>query len=152
MNVLNGIFENSLKQNLTYLLAIGGGIYIFKSTYEMISGFLKNRNQNKEIKILIQNEKAKIKQELLNNSKFEVCFYLYYKILHTIFKKDIIIFTQTRRNIFNQDDIERYITYVEDYLKILKFIEQHILQIIYEELEIDSTVSDNFKNDKFDIK
>jgi hypothetical protein len=152
MNYFNGLLENSLKQNLLYIMAVGGAFYISKSTYDFFINLIKERNENKEIKNLLQKEKLKISQEILKNSKNEICLQLYYKILNTVYKKDLLNFNKKRREIFNLDDIEKYITFCEEYLKDLKLIEENIFKIIYSDLKIDDNAQDGLKSEKIDMK
>lgn len=148
---MNGIMQNSLKQNLLYVLAIGGVCYISKSTYDFIFNLFKEKNQFKEIKNLIQKERAKLSNEQIATIQQEFILNLYYKILHTVYKKEIQNFNLKRRELFNIDDIERYLLFVEDYLKDLKLNEESIFRIIYDELKLDFSI-DILKADKLDIK
>jgi hypothetical protein len=156
-SIINGIYENSLKQNVVNFLAIGGGIYILKSSYNFITNYFKEKNENKEIKILIEKEKSKINTDLSlsqnqnYNKKNEIVFSLYFKILNTVYKKNFSTFNKKRLIIFNNDDIEKYINYVEEFLKNLKYVEENILRIIHEELKLDPE-SNDLKYDKINIR
>jgi hypothetical protein len=150
MNLINSILENSLKQNLVYVMAVGGACYITKSTYDLFSNIYRDRNENKEIKNLLEKEKLKINPENLNNITFrnEICVYLYYKILNTVFKKEISKFNKKRREIFLFNDTEKYYNYVNDYIRNLKLREENIFKIIYDELKIDESSLEEFKPEK----
>jgi hypothetical protein len=154
MNYINSILENSLKQNLMYVMAVGGAAYITKSTYDLFSNLIRERNENKEIKNLIEKEKLKFNPENLNNENYknELCVYLYYKILNTVFKKEIAIFNKKRREIFASEDLEKYWNYLIEYIKNLKLREENILKIIYDELKIDESQQEELKPEKLDIK
>lgn len=150
MDYLNGITRNSIRQNITYLLAVFGAGYILKSSYDVISSYLKDLNYNREISKIIENEKATINQELSADSKLQICFYLYYKILQTVYTKELSDFDKKRRFYFELDYLDKYISCVEEFLKNLKLIEQNILLIVNDSLKLEGS---NYTNqDKFNIK
>ena len=154
MNYVNSILNNSVKHNLMYAMAVGGVIYITKSTYDIFSNLLRERNENKEIKNLIEKEKLKFKPENLNNEnfKYEICVYLYYKILNSVYKKEIAKFNIKRRDIFASEDIEKYWNYLIEYIKNIKLREESIIRTIYDELKIDENQQEELKPEKINIR
>ena len=151
MNFLTGLMESSLKQKLLYFLAFGSTLYITRSTYSFFSNILKERNENKEIKHIIEKEKSKSDFNLEQSNVEEKSVYLYYKILNSVYKKETSNFNKKRREIYKLDDIEKYYRFVKEHLRDLKIIEENIFRIIYDELNIDDNGENNLPI-KYDLR
>ena len=117
-NVITYFEKNSRAQNALLTAGVFSALYLVKSTWSFISSYYKDKNEGQEIKAIIEKEKNKIPSEDL--AKNETIFFMYYKILYTVYKKDFADFDIKRRAIFNSDNIEKYTTYVKTHLKTLK--------------------------------
>ena len=128
------------KPYLIYFLSACSGIYILKSSYNFISNYFKEKNTKKEILKIIDN----YRQLIDNNrhlSKHEQCFLMYYVILNSLYKKELTEYDENRRK--NINDLELYIQIVEKSSKVIKSIEENILQIVFNEFQEDGEHSDN---------
>jgi hypothetical protein len=120
------------KQNLLYFGAAVGGFYIVKSVFGFLGNYFSSRNQNNEIRsiILINKDSSSLK----HLTQHELCYYLYFKVLNSVYKKMIYDFNTRRRNHFN--NLEYYIKIIAQHDDELKAINENTLHIIYQELDL----------------
>ena len=150
---LDIVYEKATKENILYAAGIVSVLYIAKSTFGLISSYFANNNKNNEILEILAKEKAKLIADSSQFTKYELSYLLYLKILNSAYKKELNEFNKNRLRIFNADNIYKYIDCVNQYLKNLKFIEQDILAVIFEDLKIDSQSTEiEFNYDKLNIR
>jgi hypothetical protein len=150
---LDIVYEKATKENILYAAGIVSVLYIAKSTFGLISSYFANNNKNNEILEILAKEKAKLIADSSQFTKYELSYLLYLKILNSGYKKELIEFNKNRLRIFNADNIYKYIDCVNQYLKNLKFIEQDILAVIFEDLKIDSQSTEiEFNYDKLNLR
>jgi hypothetical protein len=132
------------KQNVVYVLAIGGICYIVKSTYDYFSSSLKEKKENRQIKSLIEKEKSNITSDVIKNKNSkhmkEIYFYIYYKVLYTVYQGEFSDFIKKRRKFFSSSDVGNYFNYSLEFIKNIRPVEQNIFQHISEELDVDPNV------------
>jgi len=146
------VYEKATKENIFYAAGIVSLLYIAKSTFGMISSYFANNKKNKEILEILAKEKAKLTADSSQLTKYELSYLFYLKILNSAYKKELVEFNKNRLRIFNADNIYKYIDCVNQYLKNLKFTEQDILAIVFEDLKIDLQSTEiEFNYDKFNI-
>ena len=150
---LDKVYERATKENILYAAGIISALYIVKSTFGMISSCFANNNNTKEILGILEKEKAKLIADPTQFTKYELSYLLYMKILNSAYRKELTDFSKNRFRIFNADNIYKYINCVDQFLKNLKFIEQEILIIIFEDLKIDSESTEiEFNYDKLNLR
>jgi hypothetical protein len=152
-SVIEKIYEKSSKENILYAAGIMSFLYITKSTFGMISSFYRNNSKKKEIKTILEKEKTKFMADNSKFTKYEQSYLLYLKVLNTAYRKEFAEFNKNRLKIFNGDNIYKYIKCVKEFLKNLKFIEQDILKIIFNDLKVDEDGSESeFNIEKLNIR
>jgi len=151
--VIEKIYEKSSKENILYAAGIISVLYITKSTFGMISSYFRNNSKRREIKTILDKEKPKSMADNLKFTKYEQSYLLYLKVLNTAYRKEFAEFNKNRLRIFNGDNIYKYIKCIEEFLRNLKFIEQDILQMIFNDLKIEEDLSESeFNIDKLNIR
>ena len=152
-SIVDKFYDKATKENILYAAGIISVFYIAKSTFGLFSSYFKNNRKYKEIKAILEKEKTKLMADQTQFSKFDLSYLLYLKILNQSYRKEFCEFNKNRLKIFNADNIYKYINCVEQFIRDLKFIEQDIFKIIFDDLKIDSESSEiNFNCDKINIK
>jgi hypothetical protein len=104
-SIVDKIYEKSTKENILYAAGIFSALYIAKSTLGLFSSFFKNNSKNKEIKSILEKEKAKLNADPSQFTKYDISYLLYLKILNTAYRREFSDFNKNRLKIFNADNI-----------------------------------------------
>lgn len=111
---------------------------------------ISNNNTNNELKSNNSSNTQENKQQKKFNSlnkknDLEFYYYVYLKCLKSIYEQDINCFETQRRKLFKENNILKYVIYVEKFYSNFKFKEDYLLKRIYKELAFSESL-------EFDIK
>ena len=148
MNLLNKILENSIKQNVLYFLGFTSSIYLSKSIYDFFRNLGQQKNRNKEIRKILDQEKHNLNLESASIINKEQIIYLYYKILFTIYNRELNEFNILRRQYFNSNNFSDYINLVKDF----EIYDENILKTIYKEFDIEENTFNISSQDRLLVR
>jgi hypothetical protein len=122
-------------RNFLYLGAALSSMFMIKSIVGTISHWFATKGQSREILKVVHNNKDSNSLRHLN--QHELCYYLYFKVLHCVYKKKLKEYDTLRRK--NFDNLDRYIKIIESHNNEFKFIDENVLQLIYKELDLNGS-------------
>mmetsp|Transcript_23708 Transcript_23708/g.24680 ORF Transcript_23708/g.24680 Transcript_23708/m.24680 type:complete len:336 (+) Transcript_23708:29-1036(+) len=96
-------------------------------------------NQEGENDIKEKEKKAKKKEDL------EFYYYTYYKCLKTIYENDFAFFERERRQIYKENNILKYISFVEKFQNRMKYIEDYLLKQVFLQLGLSESLETEIK-------